>query len=153
MKRWGQTTSLFLIGFSVLIIASSFKIGVGSLQAPGPGFMGFLSSVVLLLLSLVILIEETVKSACKEGEEGVRWESLSKPFILTAALCGYAFFLDTLGFLLSSFILLFIMLLIDNPRKWITHLVVAFLMINTSYLILCKFLRVVLPSGIFRIRW
>ena len=153
MKRLNQTTSLFLIGFSILILTSSLKLGVGSFQAPGPGFMGFLSSILLLSLSLIILAQVSVKSAKEEGKGHIRWENFSKQFIITVALCGYAFLLDTLGFLISSFILMSIMLLIDNPRKWYYHMFVAFIVVNVSYLVLCKLLRVLLPVGIFRIQW
>lgn len=153
MKRLNQTTSLFLIGFSVLIITSSLKVGVGNLQAPGPGFMGFLASILLLSLSLVVFTEESLKSAKEEGKGRFGWENVSKQFIITVALCGYVFVLDTLGFLLSSFILMWIMFLIDNPRKWFYHMVIAFIVINASYLVLCKLLRVVLPAGILRIQW
>jgi hypothetical protein len=153
MKRLNQVTSLFLMAFCILIITSSLKLGVGSLKAPGPGFMGFLSSILLFILSLVIFAKESATSAKEEGIGHFGWENLSKQFIITVALCGYAFVLEILGFLISSFILMWIMLLTDNPRKWFYHMVVAFIVVNGSYLILCKLLGVVLPGGIFRIRW
>jgi putative tricarboxylic transport membrane protein len=153
MKRLNQATSLFFVWISILIITSSLKLGVGSIQDPGPGFLGFLSSILLLCLSLAIFIEETLKSAKEKGERRFGWENLSKPFVLMVALCVYAFFLDTLGFLLSSFLLMWIMLLIDSPRKWYSHGLVAFIIVNVSYLVLCKWLRVLLPAGIFRIQW
>ena len=138
--------------FSILIITSSLKLGVGSLKAPGTGFMGFLASILLLVLSLVILIKDSIKST-EEKEIRLGWENLSKQFIITVALCGYAFFLEPLGFLISSFILMWIMLLIENPRKWYYHMLIAFIVINVSYLVLCKLLRVIFPAGIFRIQW
>jgi len=136
--------------FSILIIISSLKLGVGSVKAPGPAFGGFLASVLLLVLSSVVLIKESTTST-EEEKLGLGWENLSKQFIITVALCGYAFFLETLGFLISGFILMWIMFLIDNPRKWHTHMFTAFIVINASYLVLCKLLRVIFPAGIFRI--
>ncbi len=138
--------------FSILIITSSLKLGIGSLKAPGPGFAGFLASIILLVLSLVILIQESTKLT-EEKKIGLDWENVSKQFIITVALCGYAFFLETLGFLISGFILMWIMFLIDNPRKWYYHMLTAFIVINVSYLVLCKLLRVIFPAGIFRIQW
>ena len=152
MKRLKQATSLCLMVFSILIIISSLKLGVGSVKAPGPGFGGFLASVLLLVLSSVVLIKESTTST-EEEKLGLGWENLSKQFIITVALCGYAFFLETLGFLVSGFILMWIMFLIDNPRKWHTHMFTAFIVINVSYLVLCKLLRVIFPAGIFRIQW
>ncbi len=151
MKRLNQVISLFLIGFSVLIITSSIQLGVGSLQAPGPGFMGFLASLLLLILSLIILIQESKKRS--EGKASFGWDNLYRPFVIIVALCGYVLIFDTLGFLLSSFILVTIMLLLGNPRRWYYHMFVAFIIVNVSYLVLCKLLRVVFPVGIFRIQW
>jgi len=151
MKRLNQATSLSLMGFSILIITSSLKLGVGSLQAPGPGFMGFLVSILLVILSLIILIQESKRGSGEKASFG--WENLFKPFIITVALCIYALIFDTLGFLLSSFILMTVMLLISNPKKWYYHMLVAFIIVNVSYLVLCKLLRVVFPVGIFRIQW
>lgn len=151
MKRLNQATCLLLMGFCILIITSSLRIGVGNLRAPGPGFMGFLASIVLLVLSIIILIQESKRGSGEKASFG--WENLFKPFIITVALCGYALIFETLGFLLSSFILMTIMLLISNPKKWYYHMFVAFIIVNVSYLVLCKLLRVVFPVGIFRIQW
>ncbi len=140
------------MALSVLIITSSLKLGIGSVKAPGPGFAGFLASILLLVLSLVILIQESTKLT-QEKELGLGWENLSKQLIITVALCGYAFFLETLGFLISGFILMWIMFLVDNPRKWHYHMLTAFIVINVSYLVLIKLLRVIFPAGIFRFQW
>ena len=153
MKRLNQVTSLFLIAFSILILTSSLKIGIGNLQGPGPGFMGFLCSILLLILSLVIFAIESAKSAEEKGEGHLGEKNLAKQLVLTVSLCGYALLLETLGFLLASFILIWIMLLINNPRKWLNHTMVSFIVVNVSYLVLCKWLRVILPVGIFRIQW
>jgi hypothetical protein len=153
MKQVNQVTSFFLMAFSILILTSSLKLGVGSLQAPGPGFMGFLCSMLLLILSLVIFAMECAKSAEEKGEGHFGRENLAKQLILTASLCGYALLLEILGFLLSSFLLMWMMLLINSPRKWLNHTVVAFIVVNLSYLVLCKWLRVILPVGVFRIQW
>jgi putative tricarboxylic transport membrane protein len=139
------------MGFSLLIILSSLKLGVGDFQTPGPGFMGFLASILLVVLSLIILIQESKKEGGKKGPFG--WDNLSKPFIIIVALSIYALILDTLGFLLSSFLLMWVMLLISNPRRWFYHMIVALIIVNVSYLVLCKLLRVVFPAGIFRIQW
>ena len=152
MRRLNQTTSLCLMVFSVLIIISSLRLGVGSLKAPGPGFGGFLASVLLLVLSSVVLIRESTTST-EEEKLGLGWENVSKQFVITVALCGYAFFLETLGFLVAGFLLMWIMFLIDSPRRWHTHMFTAFIVINVSYLVLSKLLRVIFPAGIFRIQW
>jgi hypothetical protein len=113
--------------------------------------LGFLASILLLVLSFVIFIQDSKRGVGEKASFG--WENLSKPFIIIVALCSYALIFDTLGFLLSSFILMTIMLLISSPKKWYYHIFVAFIIVNVSYLVLCKLLRVVFPVGIFRIQW
>jgi hypothetical protein len=152
MRRLNQTTALCLLVFSIVIVTSSLKLGVGGMKAPGPGFGGFLASVLLLVLSLVTLIQESRKRV-EEEKLGLGWENVSRQLVITVALCGYALILETLGFLVSGFFLMWIMFLIDNPRKWHSHMLTAFIVINVSYLVLCKLLRVIFPAGVFRLQW
>ena len=154
MKWLHSLSSLLLISFSVLILVLSLRIGIGSFDNPGPGFMGFLASILLFLLTVIILGKETMKPARQELEgHSMHWKSLTKPFVLTMALCCYAFILEILGYLVSTFFLMFVMLLINNPRKWALHIVNALIIVNVTYLIFNKVLRVLLPSGAFRISW
>lgn len=152
MRRLKQTTTLCLVAFSIVIITSSLKLGIGSMKAPGPGFGGFLASVLLFVLSLVTLVQESTKST-EEEKLGLGWENVSRQCIITVALCGYALSLETLGFLVAGFFLMWIMFLVDSPRKWHIHMFTAFIVINVSYLVLCKLLQVIFPAGIFRLQW
>lgn len=140
------------MAFSIVIITSSLKLGIGSMKAPGPGFGGFLASVLLFVLSLVTLVQESTKST-EEEKLGLGWENVSRQCIITVALCGYALSLETLGFLVAGFFLMWIMFLVDSPRKWHIHMFTAFIVINVSYLVLCKLLQVIFPAGIFRLQW
>jgi hypothetical protein len=154
MKWLHSISTLLLMVFSVVILTSSLKLGIGDIQNPGPGFMGFLASILLCVLTLIVVVKESIKSAGEKGEEpGVNWETLKKPLILTLALCGYTLGLDTLGYLVSTFFLMFIMLFISRPRKWYLHMVNAFIIVNITYFVFYKMLRVLLPAGTFRILW
>lgn len=154
MKRLNQVSSLFLAGFSVLIIIFSLKLGVGNVKDPGPGFMGFLASILLLILSFIIFIKDFYLFAKKyEDKSAISRERLTKPFILAITLCGYAFILRTAGYLISTFFLMFIMLFLYNPRKWYSHVVIALIIVNASYLLFYKWLSVLLPAGRFNLRW
>ncbi len=152
MKRLKQIVSFSLMGFSILIILSSLKLGIGDLRSPGPGFMGLIASILLFILSLVVFIQDTLGSA-ETLEIPLNWTNFSKQFIITVGLCFYALSLEYLGFLVSSFILMWIMFLVDSPKKWLYHLIIAIIVINISYFVLSKLLGVVFPSGSFHIQW
>jgi len=98
MKWLRPASSFLLMSFSVLIFVSSLQVGVGNFRSPGPGFMGFLSSILLIVLTGITLVKENIRSAVgQEKESSIRWESLKKPCILTVALCGYTFFFGDPG--------------------------------------------------------
>jgi len=154
MKWLHPISSLLLLGFSVVILTSSLSLGVGSVQNPGPGFMGFLASLLLCILTLIIVIKESiVSSGGKEEEPRVAWETLTKPLVLTLSLCAYILVLETLGYLVSTFFLMFIMLFISSPKRWYFHLLNAFIIVNITHLVFYKILRVLLPVGDHRILW
>lgn len=156
--RWlNRISSLVLAGFSILIFVSSLELGIGTFGEPGPGLMGFLASMLLFFLSLTIFVKEMRKSGMPavEGAEQphIGWENLTKPLTLAIALCFYTFALGTLGYLLSTTLLMFLMLFIYSPRKWYVHLVLAIVIVNASYLVFYKWLGVLLPAGILRMVW
>jgi putative tricarboxylic transport membrane protein len=154
MKWLHPISSLLLLVFSVVILTSSLSLGIGSVQNPGPGFMGFLASILLCILTLIIVIKESMTSAGDKGEDPrVNWETLTKPLVLTLSLCGYVLVLEILGYLVSTFFLMFIMLFISNPRRWYFHLLNAFIIVNITHLVFYKILRVLLPAGTYRILW
>lgn len=154
MKWLHRICSLVLMAFSGVIVISSVQVGVGSVQSPGPGFMGFFASVLLVILSFAIFIRDfRIVGRGGDGKPPADRKLPAKSMILAAALCSYTFLLTTLGFLVSTVILVFIMLLLNNPRKWVYHLVISMIIVNVSYLVFYKWLRVILPSGIFNIGW
>jgi hypothetical protein len=78
-------------------------------------------------------------------------KKFQKPIILIIGLSGYIFLLNIFGFILTTFLLIFLMLFIFDPRKWYMHIVIGGIAANLSFLIFCKWLQVPLPTGIFRI--
>jgi putative tricarboxylic transport membrane protein len=151
MKWLNLIVSFSVIGFSLLILALSLKLGFGSPQSPGPGFMPFLASIVLLSLSLLVLITGEVQDGKKKLF--ITWEVLKKPIGLAFTLCGYSFVLEILGWLFSTFLLMFLMLSIYDPRKWHVNLLFSAIVANLSFLIFYKWLAVQLPMGIFHLGW
>lgn len=156
MKWLNRISSLFLIAFSVLIFSSSLKLGIGNLQNPGPGFMPILVSALVFSLSFLVFIKEIkTTGSAKDGDRqtSLGWENLIKPINLVIALCGYSFVLELFGYLSTAFLLMFTMLFIYEPKKWYIHIAIAAIVANLSFLVFCKWLRVQLPMGLFRIAW
>jgi putative tricarboxylic transport membrane protein len=151
MKRWmNRISNIFLLGFAVLIFSLSLKLGFGTFRNPGPGFVPFLTSVLLLSLSLIVFIKE-MRGATEEGEKVafITWGNLTKPVYLTLALIGYALLFLMLGYLVSTFLLMLAMSIICEPKKWGVKIVTAAIIAGLSFLLFAVWLRVPLPKGIF----
>lgn len=153
MKHLDYFISLFLIGLSVIISLASHKLGIGSLENMGPGFMPFLTSLFLFCLSLSILVIRIIESKKNGREITLRsWKSLLKPASLVIMLCVYIFLLETLGYLFTTFLLMLQMFLISEPKKWQVNILLAVMIALLSFLIF-KWLQIQLPIGKFRLGW
>ncbi len=154
MRRANQISSLFLMAFSAMIFASSLQLGIGSLQQPGPGFLGSCAAALLFILSAVTLVKATQKApAADTGQASLGWKQLAKPLGLGLAMAGYTLILGFLGYLVATTLLMFAMLFLYNPRKWPIHIVVALFIANVTYAVFYKLLDVLLPAGLFRLVW
>jgi hypothetical protein len=154
MKWLNLTSSIFLVCLSVVICLASIKLGIGELRNPGMGFMPFLASSLFFFLSLVVLIMDFAgRYESGNKETLLTRKKLQKPIILVIGLSGYIFLLNIFGFILMTFLLIFLMLFIFDPQKWYMHIVIGGIAANLSFLIFCKWLQVPLPTGIFHINY
>lgn len=152
MKWLNLTSSIFLVCLSIVICFASIKLGIGEPRNPGMGFMPFLASSLSFFLSLVVLIRNlTERNESRDKEAVLTRKKFQKPIILIIGLFGYTFLFNMLGFIFTTFLLIFLTLFIFDPKKWYLHIVIGAIAVNLSFLIFCKWLQVPLPTGIFHI--
>lgn len=152
MKKLNRISSMFLIGFSILICLGSIKLGIGTLGNMGPGFMPLLISVILLILSLLILLGIGGRHDDKEERSSLGWGNLLKPGSLVIALFIYLLLLEALGYLITTFFLMSHMLFISEPKKRLTNIFVAAIVTILSFAAF-RWLQVQLPIGMFYVGW
>lgn len=150
MKWLNRLTSLFLMGFSVLIFRSSVKLGIGSPKEPGPGFMPVLASVLIFCLSSWVLMRPS------GGINGDKALTKSRAFLLKSAffvltILAYAFLLNVVGYMIAAFFLIFAEFSITEPRKWPKNMAMAAAVSVLTFLVFRRLLGVQLPRGIFSI--
>lgn len=121
-------------------------VGIGSLSDPGPGFFPFWAGIIMGILSFVAYM----KALRIKGEDIGPWysrERWRKVLLILAIITGYALVLETLGFVLSTFLLLFTLFkLVENQRWWFAvggSLVVAI----ASFGVFDRWLKLQLPKG------
>jgi putative tricarboxylic transport membrane protein len=140
------------MGLGVSVSLSSYRLKLGSLSEPGPGLMPFLLGILLSIFSLSLLLRSLKKhptgSKDSRGESPWAGVDFKKVVLIFMALVCYAFLLESIGFVLVTFLLLLLLFKIVEPRKWVPALVASTLIAAVAYLLFVTILGVDLPSGV-----
>jgi putative tricarboxylic transport membrane protein len=140
-----RVSTLVLLVFALAAVNEARKLRLGSLSAPGPGFVPLCLAAALALVALLLLIRAWRAPASPErpAEPGERWKALAA----LAALAVYTFALEPLGFVLATTaLLLFFFRVIDGQRWWVA-LGSAVAISVLAYLVFAHGLHVRLPGA------
>ena len=136
-----------LLAFGAAAIHEAAQLPFGSVRSPGPGFFPLWASVVMEGLALILLAQILFRRApAGVGEPAGR---LAKVGALLVVLAAYVFFLEPLGYLLLTFLLLLFMLRVTDPQRWSVALSISAIAAVGSYVLFAVWLSVPLPQGLF----
>ena len=148
MRKRDLISGIVLLVLSIGILIETNKLDIGTLSAAQTGFFPFVLSILLGILSLALL-GKALKGNSKG--KGPSWVSSGdwKPLILTLGiLFSFGIFFERLGYLVSTFLLISVLVRVIGKRKWWVVLLFAFLSTLVSYLIFGVLLKTQLPVGI-----
>jgi putative tricarboxylic transport membrane protein len=132
------------LAFGVLASCESARLPFGTVRNPGPGFFPWWASVVLALLALVLLVRALALHSTPVGKGS---GGIAKVGALLVVLGGYVFLLDSLGYLLSTFLLVLFMLRWIDTQRWAIALGMAAITSAGSYVVFAIWLSIPLPRG------
>jgi hypothetical protein len=143
-----QISSLLFTLFALFVCWQSIELGFGTFAKPGPGFLSLLAGISLGLLSLIIFLGTVMapKTAADPPGQMIPWIPLLVTF---ASLAGFALFMTTLGFNLTTFLFIGILLRVVAKKGWVLSLSAAFGITLGTYVIFELFLQSQLPEGFF----
>lgn len=147
---------------AVIYILDALTLPMGTMRSPNMGFVpliigGLLFACCVLLVAIDRLspgmVEEIVIFS-EDDEDEPEGESTGykKPGILAGALLLYPIAFTTLGFVISTFLLLYLALRVLEYKTWQISLLTAALAILTTYVIFSVLLGVYFPAGILEWR-
>jgi putative tricarboxylic transport membrane protein len=151
MGKPDQFSSLFWFLVGMAVTFWSYRLGLGTLTNPGPGFLPFWCALILSGLSCLVFVHRRL--AKTEGEarkirhlwQGVGWV---KGVYVVAALLAYSLLFTTLGYLLSTIALLLFLFKAIEPQKWAVAVGGAILASFGSFVLFARWLDVQLPRGV-----
>jgi putative tricarboxylic transport membrane protein len=136
-----------LLAFGAVAIHEAAQLPFGIVRNPGPGFFPWWTSVIVEGLAVILLAQVLFRPApAGVAEPGGR---LAKVAGLLAVLAAYVFFLEPLGYLFSTFLLLLFMLRVTDPQRWVVALSLSAIAAVGSYVVFAVWLSVPLPRGFF----
>lgn len=158
MKKWDFILGMIWMALGVVIIIVSFQLGIRGIEGfkkPGPGLFPLLVGVTMAGCAMVIIINSMLifrmRETAKKTPENQEKINMIKVGLVLIYLIGYAFMLETFGYILTTFIIFLLMFKTIGSMKLGTILLTLFLTIGVSYFAFVKLLEVPLPPGIWRI--
>ncbi|HEY9053585.1 MAG TPA: tripartite tricarboxylate transporter TctB family protein [Rectinemataceae bacterium] len=148
VKRAYQATAIGCIVFAIAIMAGSLELQFYTKLGPGPGFFPFILASIFGVLSIVWLIQSTVRKT----------ESGSKRFLpdkhalirisaIAAGLLGVSLLMEPLGYQLTMFIFLFSLITLLGKRKILEAAIVSILGSVGVFYLFGKVLGLILPTS------
>lgn len=129
--------------FALWVIWESRRLPLGTVRVPGPAFMPVLLASLLLILGVLI----AATGADAERFRSLRWHELRHAAAIVAICVFSALSLDRLGYRLTVFLLLFVLLKVVEKKGWLLTAIFALALSFGSFLLFYRLLRVPLPLG------
>jgi putative tricarboxylic transport membrane protein len=149
MGRADRISGIFWLLFSALVIIESYRLGLGTLHQPGPGFLFFWASIALGIMALVVLIRAWINQKAGEPKISIFGTQNTRKIILVLiSLFLYAILMETLGFILVTLLLFIFLLGIIEKKKWWFTVFVSVVVTVIAYLIFEIWLKSQLPKGL-----
>jgi putative tricarboxylic transport membrane protein len=143
---------LFWGGLGLFAMIHSYSLGRKGITGPGPGLMPFLIGVLLILTALYMLVSSFLRKEDRVSQEGQSQGGQSKVYLWRAGLAvisliAYALLMETLGFLITTTLLLITLFKGMGSRKW-SSVVAASVLTSLITYFAFTYLRLRLPMGI-----
>ena len=140
--------NLFWLLFSLLTCVEAYRLKLGTIDNPRPGFFPFSAGLIMLILSLVTLFQSIRKKSDAEKttrQKTRRWWNI---VIILAAVTAYAFSLEKLGFLINTFLFMCLLLKVVEPQTWKAAILGGLITTIAANLLFNVIFRAQIPSGI-----
>jgi putative tricarboxylic transport membrane protein len=140
-------SALFWLAIAIFVSFEGFtKLQLGTLRQPGPGFFPFWAGLFLGAFALILLVR-SLKSREPLALGALPWRTL---IVVLTAILGYLLFLETLGFVVVTFLFLLVLFCFAEIG-WIKQTAWSTIATSLVYVLFKFWLKVQLPQGPFGI--
>jgi putative tricarboxylic transport membrane protein len=105
--------NVFLFLFAIFFATGGYRLGLGSLTQPGPGFIIFFASIVLSLFCIYGFLSPKGGTPVRLAFSG---KGFKRVLLVLISLLLYAKFMPAVGYLLSTFVLTGFLLFLNGIK-------------------------------------
>lgn len=136
---------LFCVG--IIMTMSASRLGIGTPTEPGSGFLPLGTGILLAAVSL-FGIRVDLNNFVKDKSVLFVVDSGKRILTIVISVFVYAFMLSRLGYLISTFLLMFVLFALAGKRKWVMAVLKSVVVTFITYLLFEKWLACRLPQGL-----
>jgi hypothetical protein len=153
MKKGDRVFSLICMGLGLWLILESQKFEYLTKFGPGPGFLPFWLGVILGLIALFAFVGTFSGKRKNETNEPrlPGWGSLGRIGLIMLVMAGFAFFMNGLGFILTVFLFVTILLFVLEGVNILKSLFFGVMFSAFIFLIFRYWMELDLPRGLLGI--
>ena len=140
--------NLFWLLFSLITCIEAYRLKLGTIHEPGPGFFPFGAGFIMLILTLAALLQSRAKKQKVEEtsrQETFRWWNM---LIILTAITAYALSLEKIGFLINTLLFMCLLLKVVEPQTWKTAIIGGLITTLAANLVFNVVFRTQIPKGI-----
>jgi hypothetical protein len=142
-----RTAFVFWLVLSLCFCIESRRLGIGSVNAPGPGFFPFWASLVVGLLAFVLFLQERRKKLIRDEEPLSKGKNLRNIIYAYLFLFGYAGLLDKIGVFLCTLLFLGFCLKVLGAKKWKITIWFSLSVAVLAFMVFDYWLAIPFPKG------
>jgi putative tricarboxylic transport membrane protein len=138
------------LGITISYLSTKYK--VGTLDEPGPGVLPFICGLLFILFALILLVRTQRAKGSEREKPLVFGPRYRKVLLIMLFMAAVTFFMETLGYLVSVFLLIIVPMFLLEPKRWVSILLLGVISSFLSYLLFDFYLGIPLPKGLFSLR-
>ena len=149
MGKSDRVSGSFWFLFCLFIIYESYRLGLGTVYQPGPGFLFFWTGIVVAIMALIVVLKSFGAQPAEEVKEAPTGRrTTTKVVLVLISLFLYAVLMEYLGFFIVTLLLFIFLLGVIEKKKWWFAVLVSAAVTLFAYLIFETALQSQLPKGI-----
>ena len=139
--------SIIWLLLSLFVAVESWRMGLGTFRIPGPGFLTFWVSVIVVVMTLFLMLKDRGRKIAEDAAPLFKGKKVTNLILGFVFLLAYALLLDELGFSLCNVLFVGLCLKVIAGKKWGVTVGISSGVAIFVYLLFVVWLQLSFPTG------